>query len=223
MHTAEARPASPESTRVLIAVEEHPLHDSLCALLDAEPRLELAGSAPDAERAIAQARALQPHVALLDVRLPGGGGARTLSEIAEVSPQTRVVALSADEDRAHVLELLRAGAIGHVVKTDPPAEIVDAIHRAARGRASLSAGVVAELVQGLSPDGAERDRAARRAVLSHLVSAEEEERRRIAADIHDDSIQVMTAAGMRLQILRRELSEPAQLERLAELERTVQL
>jgi len=69
----------------------------------------------------------------------------------------------------------------------------------------------------------ERDIAARRAVLAHLVSAGEDERRRIAADIHDDSIQVVTAAGMRLQIFRRSLHDPGQLQLLEKLEETIQL
>jgi PAS domain S-box-containing protein len=61
----------------------------------------------------------------------------------------------------------------------------------------------------------------RRALLSHLVSSGEEERQRIAADIHDDSIQVMAAAGMRLQILRRELHESEDLELLDKVEVTI--
>jgi PAS domain S-box-containing protein len=65
--------------------------------------------------------------------------------------------------------------------------------------------------------------AERRALLSHFVSAGEEERKRIAADIHDDSIQVMAAAGMRLQILRRALEDPTQLELLTDLEQTIEL
>jgi signal transduction histidine kinase len=65
--------------------------------------------------------------------------------------------------------------------------------------------------------------AERRAALARLVSAGEEERRRIAGDIHDDSIQVMTAAGMRLQILRRSLDDPEQLSLLRELDETVKL
>jgi signal transduction histidine kinase len=60
-------------------------------------------------------------------------------------------------------------------------------------------------------------------VLAHLVSAGEEERRQIAGDIHDDSIQVVTAAGMRIQILRRSLEDPAQLQLLDELGETIQL
>lgn len=62
----------------------------------------------------------------------------------------------------------------------------------------------------------------RRKLISQLASAQEEERKRIAADIHDDSIQVMTAAGMRLGILRRRLDDERQLEALDEVESTVQ-
>jgi PAS domain S-box-containing protein len=69
----------------------------------------------------------------------------------------------------------------------------------------------------------ERDLAERRALLAHLVDAGEEERGRIAMDIHDDSIQAITAAGMRLQILRRRLDDPEQLKLLDELEQTIQL
>ena len=62
-----------------------------------------------------------------------------------------------------------------------------------------------------------------RALLAHLVRAGEEERGRIALGIHDDSIQAITAAGMRLQILRRSLDDPEQLQLLWELETTIQL
>jgi PAS domain S-box-containing protein len=62
-----------------------------------------------------------------------------------------------------------------------------------------------------------------RALLAHLVRAGEEERGRIALGIHDDSIQAITAAGMRLQILRRSIHDPKQLELLGELQTTIQL
>jgi signal transduction histidine kinase len=63
----------------------------------------------------------------------------------------------------------------------------------------------------------------RRALLEHFVSAAEEERQRIAADIHDDSIQAISAAGLRLQLLRRALDDPVHLELLGDLEQTIQL
>jgi PAS domain S-box-containing protein len=82
---------------------------------------------------------------------------------------------------------------------------------------------VRDVTERLAREELERDLAERRALLAHLVSAGEEERSRIADDIHDDSIQAITAAGMRLQILRRSLVDPGQLELLGELEQTIQL
>jgi PAS domain S-box-containing protein len=62
----------------------------------------------------------------------------------------------------------------------------------------------------------------RRDLIAHLVRAQEEERARIAADIHDDSIQIMTASAMRLQMLRDELTEPVQRALLTRLDETIQ-
>ena len=70
---------------------------------------------------------------------------------------------------------------------------------------------------------AQADLERERALLAHLVRAGEEERGRIALGIHDDSIQAITAAGMRLQILRRSLHDPKQLQLLGELQKTIQL
>ena len=70
---------------------------------------------------------------------------------------------------------------------------------------------------------AQADLERQRALLAHLVNAGEEERGRIAEGIHDDSIQAITAAGMRLQILRRSLDDPEQIQLLDELEKTIHL
>ena len=72
-------------------------------------------------------------------------------------------------------------------------------------------------------DLTESKRAERQLLLAHLVRTQEEERLRIASDIHDDSIQAITAAGLRLQLFRRQLTDDRQLEALAKLDETVQL
>ncbi|MEU6545038.1 PAS domain S-box protein [Streptomyces sp. NPDC046859] len=69
-------------------------------------------------------------------------------------------------------------------------------------------------------EGTDRDR---QALLSHLIHAQEEERRRIAADIHDDTIQVITAAGLRLQQLRRRLTDPKDVQVMDRLDETLKL
>ncbi len=109
-------------TRVLVAEDEELLRTAIADLIDGEADLELLGTAADAEAALELARVLLPDVALLDLRMPGGGGVRAVLELRRVSPGTRAVALSAHDDRANVLSMLRAGAVGYLVKGAAPAE-----------------------------------------------------------------------------------------------------
>lgn len=134
---------------VLIAEDEPAVRAALSDLIDIEDELELVGAAADAQEAIDMAREHRPDVALVDVKMPAGGGARAAREIRDFSPATRVVALSAYEDRTTVLEMLRAGAAGYLVKGTAAGEIVEAIRRAVRGQASLSTEVTAEVIHEL--------------------------------------------------------------------------
>ena len=125
-------------TRVLIADDRAEIREVLSALVASEPALELVGVAEDTDRAIALAEQHRPDVALIDFKMPGGGGPRAAREIGRCSPKTRVVALSAYEDRGSVFEMLRAGAVGYLVKGASASEIREAIERMARGQAVLS-------------------------------------------------------------------------------------
>jgi len=119
-------------------------------VLGQEEHLSLVGSAADADEAIALAARELPDVALVDVKMPAGGGPRAAREIQRLSPATRVIALSAFEDRPTVLEMLRAGAVGYLVKGMAADEIVGSIERVADGGTSLSAEVVGGIVHELS-------------------------------------------------------------------------
>ncbi|HEX5938501.1 MAG TPA: EAL domain-containing protein [Actinomycetota bacterium] len=147
--------------RVLLADDEPALRTALTELLGHEERVELVGTAADAEEAIRMAEENRPDVALVDVRMPEGGGPHAARGITRVSPGTRVVALSAYEDRANVLAMLRAGAVGYLVKGTAADELVDGIATVARGGTSLSAevmtGVVAELATQLRREEIERE------------------------------------------------------------------
>jgi len=152
-------PADP--IRVLLADDEPGLRTALTELLSHEERVELIGTAADAEEAIRIAGMDHPDVALVDVRMPEGGGPAAARGISRVSPRTRVIALSAYEDRANVLEMLRAGAVGYLVKGGAADELVDGIQRVAEGGTSLSAevmsGVVAELATQLRQEEIDRE------------------------------------------------------------------
>src|SRR5437870_3607797 len=136
--------------RVMIADDDPELRSALAEVLSAEPDLEVIGTAVDAESAIELACRERPDAALVDVKMPGGGGLRVLREVSTCSPETRVIVLSAFEDRSTVLEMLRAGAVGYLVKGTSADKIVQAIERVMRGQSSLSAEVMGDVVQELS-------------------------------------------------------------------------
>ena len=96
--------AEPDPIRVLLADDEPGLRVALSELLSHVERVELIGTAADAEEAIRIAEVGLPDVALVYVRMPEGGGPHAARGISRVSPATRVIALSAYEDRANVLE-----------------------------------------------------------------------------------------------------------------------
>jgi DNA-binding NarL/FixJ family response regulator len=73
----------------------------------------------------------RPDVALVDVRMPGGGGPQATRDILRTSPSTKVVALSAHEEEEAVGEMLAAGALAYLLKGVTAEVIVEAIHRAA--------------------------------------------------------------------------------------------
>jgi EAL domain-containing protein (putative c-di-GMP-specific phosphodiesterase class I)/AmiR/NasT family two-component response regulator len=135
--------------RVLVAEDEAVVRDALAALVRGEPDLELVGAATDAQEAIDLARVLHPDVALVDVRMPAGGGPRAARDIRIASPQTRVLALSAHDDRASVMEMLSAGSIGYLVKGSSAGQIIEGIRSSANGQSALSTEVASDVIHAL--------------------------------------------------------------------------
>jgi EAL domain-containing protein (putative c-di-GMP-specific phosphodiesterase class I)/DNA-binding NarL/FixJ family response regulator len=135
--------------RVLIADDEETIRDALSDLIRTDPGLEVVGVAEDARQAADLAESTQPDVALVDVRMPGGG-VSAVRAMGIRSPHTRVVALSASGSPDTVLDMLRAGAVGYLVKGAMPAVILEAVHRVAEGRSALSPEIADSVVRDLS-------------------------------------------------------------------------
>jgi EAL domain-containing protein (putative c-di-GMP-specific phosphodiesterase class I)/AmiR/NasT family two-component response regulator len=146
----ELRSTTHYPIRVLIADDEPALRGAMAELLAHEDGVILIGTAADADEAIEVAVLQQPDVALVDVKMPAGGGEKAARGIVRVSPGTRVIALSAFEDRPTVLAMLRAGAVGYLVKGIGADEIVGSIERVMAGGTSLSPEVVGGIVQELT-------------------------------------------------------------------------
>jgi DNA-binding NarL/FixJ family response regulator len=96
------------------------------------------GEAADVDEAVAAILSLQPEVVLLDVHLPGGGGAEVMRRVANRVPETRFLALSVSDAAEDVIGTIRSGARGYVTKTITGPELVSAIGRVADGDAVFS-------------------------------------------------------------------------------------
>src|ERR1051326_3301068 len=137
------------SVRVMLADDSDAVRDALSQIIDAETSLELVAVAKDAQEAIDLAVRHLPDVALIDVRMPAGGGVRATREICRNSSQTTVVALSAADDRTSVLQMLESGALGYLVKGSDIGELIETIKRSARHQPSLSLEAASHIVDEL--------------------------------------------------------------------------
>lgn len=116
--------------RVLVADDDPMIRLALSEVLAAETDLQVVAIAEDAVQAIALAELHDPDVAVLDVRMPGGGGTHAAREIRARSPRTQLLAFSAYDDSGTVDELMRLGVREYLIKGVTNAEIVAAVRRA---------------------------------------------------------------------------------------------
>lgn len=138
--------------RVLVADDDSSVRQALADLVGTDPSLRLVGVAVTGEEATAMAARHQPDVAIVDVRMPGGGH-RAVRAIRACSPRTRVIAFSAYGDHNAVIGMVGSGAVSYLVKGSSGREVLEAIHRSVRGESVLSqevtGPVVGELVEQL--------------------------------------------------------------------------
>jgi EAL domain-containing protein (putative c-di-GMP-specific phosphodiesterase class I)/CheY-like chemotaxis protein len=145
---------------VLLADDDEMVLEALADVVRADPELELVGTATSAGEAIRLATERQPQVAVVDIRMPDGGGPRVVEELREAAPHIRVLAHSALADHAAVVQMLERGAVGYLLKGTSPAEIRAALHRAAQGQETLSPELLSGLVRDLASHLRDRRQAA---------------------------------------------------------------
>lgn len=163
-----------ERIRVLVADDHRLFRDALRAVL--EPECEIVGEASDGETAISLASATRPHVALVDIGMPGLGGLAAARRIAERVPGCKALILSQYDDEEYVLEALGEGrAAGYVVKTDTASELLAAVRAVHAGRRYLSPSVAPVVLARLS-----REKAPEQSGAQRLTAREREVLRLIA-------------------------------------------
>ncbi|WP_158879619.1 response regulator [Amycolatopsis anabasis] len=136
-----------ETSISVMVVDDHPIWRDGVARDLAENGFEVAATAPDGDAAVRIARAVRPDVVLMDLNLGATSGVAATREITGELPETRVLVLSASGAHDDVLEAVKAGASGYLVKSASAAELVDAVRRTAAGDPVFTAGL-AGLVLG---------------------------------------------------------------------------
>jgi len=152
--TTAQRVAGTRPVSVIVAEDDFSLREALAAVLGPDPSLQLLGTVGDAQAAIRLCFDARPDVALVDVRMPGGGGLRAIREIRRLSPETRCLVYSGHADEETILESLEAGAVGFVGKEVSFEELVREIERAAEAEpadpeVTVAADAPAELSGGV--------------------------------------------------------------------------
>ncbi|MBE3590804.1 MAG: response regulator transcription factor [Firmicutes bacterium] len=120
--------------RVLLAEDQALVRGALKALLEMEGDIVVVGEAARADEVVPLARETQPHVALLDIELPGGSGLIAAAALRESLPECRVVMLTTFGRPGYVQRALAAGAHGFLLKDAPAAELAVAIRRVLQGQ-----------------------------------------------------------------------------------------
>lgn len=142
--------------RVLLADDQALIRMGFRMVLDAEADIEVVGEAADGAAAVTQAKALNPDVVLMDIRMPGVNGIEATAEITRAL-DTKVLILTTFDLDEYAFGGLRAGASGFLLKDTRPAELIEAIRTVASGEAVVSPRItrrMLEMFAGQLPSGA---------------------------------------------------------------------
>ncbi len=142
------------AARVLIADDHALLRAGMRAMLAGEPDIEVVGEAADGWEAVELCRRLRPDLVLMDVGMPGMDGMEATRRIKAEHPSVSVLVVTAHLSPDYVLEAVRAGAAGYLLKTAAGDEVFGAIRKVLRNEFPIDGELAAHLVQHLARDAA---------------------------------------------------------------------
>jgi len=132
---------------IMLVEDEQVVRRGLVHLLNFEPDIEVIAEAGDGREAIRKANALKPDVVVMDISMPGLNGIEATRQIRQQHPDVEVVVLTNHPDEEYVFKLLKVGAMGYVLKTAAPEDLVNAVRSVLRGETYLSPSVQSLVVR----------------------------------------------------------------------------
>ena len=124
--------------KVLLAEDHTIVRKGLHSLLEKEIGIEVVGEAEDGREAVRKAEKLQPDVVVMDIAMPGLNGLEATRQIKKRFPEMKIIILTVHANEEYVLQTLRAGASGYLVKKAAPADLIEAIQAVYKGDSFLS-------------------------------------------------------------------------------------
>ena len=157
--------------RVLVVDDHAVVREGIRSVLERQPGFEVVGEAADGAAALKLAKSVNPDVVVLDVSMPGGSGLRTAAELRTEAPEARVLILSMYDNAEYVMEAVRAGASGYLLKDSAATELRNAVTKVHEGESYYSGAVAEKLT---AAKRGELDRESRAGQLGLLSGRERE-------------------------------------------------
>lgn len=164
--------------RVVVADDHVIVREGIRQVLDGTEGITVVGEAGNGAEAYERAQSLVPDVVVLDVSMPGESGLEVAKRLKRALPATRILMLSVYDNTEFVLEAVRAGADGYLLKDSSPAELRAAIRKVVAGESAFSAAAARQLSTALREEEENREKTERIAsltareldVLRHVVT-----------------------------------------------------
>ena len=204
--------------RVFVAEDHATVRDGLRMLIAAQDDMEVVGEASTGDQVMSRVTEAAPDVVLLDISMPGTGGARTAEMLAELHPRIRVLVLTRHIETAYVRRLIGAGASGYALKQSPSADLLGAIRTVASGAPYIDASVAGDVIALAGTHAGDRRR-------TRELSTREAEVLRAVAEGHTNrsiaerlGLSVKTVEAHRANAMQKlDLSDRADIVRIARL------
>jgi DNA-binding NarL/FixJ family response regulator len=194
--------------RLLVASGNEIARKGLCALAHEQPGWEVAAEARDGREAVERTKQIRPDVAIIDIDIPSLNGLEATRQIAKASLQTKVLLLASHDTDQLLPQVLKAGARGYLIKSDPADDLVSAVEALREGRSFFTAKVTRRLLDkyletqrkmGAAGDvGARRLTSREREILQLLAEGHSSKQVGVALNIS-----TKTAATHRVNIMQK--------------------
>lgn len=136
-----------ETIRISVIEDDDQIRNMFIILLEGTPGFRCVSSYANAEDALADIPRKQPDIVLMDINLPGMNGIACTLELKKQLPELDIMMLTVYEDSDHIFDSLKAGAVGYLLKSTSPSDILEAVREAVRGGSPMSAQIARKVTQ----------------------------------------------------------------------------